>query len=182
VLDLLCESQRRPLAMHGAQVAIASLRMVSIYQAFLRDFDPLAVDWPACYPGAESSRVQVEAAFADVDPSGQTGAECWRDYAIKLAVWETHRERARRSLEAWADLRQDLAQRVWPAAQVKRTMAAAGLATDFPGLQPPIAVELASRAFLTAHWIRKRFTLGDLLHFLGWDRQALWERAKGGGL
>ena len=179
VLDMLGEWQRRPLAVHGAQVAIASLRMASIYQAFVRDFDPRTVDWPACFPGAEGARMQVEAAFADIDPTGRTGAECWKDYAVKLEVWHAHRERARRSLEAWADLRPDLAQRVWPAAQVERIMVAAGLATDFPGLQPQVEAAHASRAFLTAHWIRKRFTLGDLLHFLRWDRQALWERASG---
>lgn len=179
VLDMLAESQRRPLAMHGAQVAIASLRMASIYEAFLRDFDPLTVDWPACFPGAEGARMDVEAAFADIDPTGRTRAECWKDYAVKLEAWHAHRDRARRSLEAWADLRPDLAQRVWPAAQVERIMVAAGLATGFPGLRPPIEAAHAGRAFLTAHWIRKRFTLGDLLHFLGWDRQALWAQASG---
>ncbi|MBM3122646.1 MAG: sn-glycerol-1-phosphate dehydrogenase, partial [Chloroflexi bacterium] len=162
VLDMLGEAHRRPLAMHGAQVAIASRRMASIYQAFLRDFDPLTVDWPACFPGAEGARQQVEAAFADIDPTGRTGAECWKDYAVKLEAWHAHRDGARRSLESWPDLRRYLAQRVWPAAHVEKIMVAAGLATDFPGLQPPIEAAQAGRAFLTAHWIRKRFTLGDL--------------------
>ena len=179
VLDMLRELQRRPLAMHGAQVAIASLRMASVYQMFLRDFDPMTVDWGACFPGAESSRVDVEAAFADIDPSGRTGAECWRDYAVKLEAWNAQRDRARRGLEAWADLRRELEQRVWFAAQVERIMVAAGLATDYPGLQPPVEAAQAGRAFLTAHWIRKRFTLGDLLYFVGWDRQELWEQASG---
>jgi glycerol-1-phosphate dehydrogenase [NAD(P)+] len=179
VLDMLCESQRGPLAMHGAQVAIASLRMASVYQMFLRDFDPMTVDWAACFPDAEGARVQVEAAFADIDPTGRTGAECWRDYAVKLEAWNAQRDRARRGLQAWADLRRDLEQRIWSAAQVERIMVAAGLATDFPGLQPPVEAAQAGRAFLTAHWIRKRFTLGDLLHFLGWNRQAVWEQASG---
>ena len=180
LLDTLRESQRQPLAMHGAQVAAASLRMASVYQMFLRDFDPLTVDWPSCFPGTETSRVELEAAFADIDPTGRTGAECWRDYAVKLEAWTARRNRARQALEAWADLRRDLAPRVWPAAQVERIMVTAGLPTDFPGLQPPVEAALARRAFLTAHWIRKRFTLGDLLHFLGWDRAALWERTQGG--
>jgi glycerol-1-phosphate dehydrogenase [NAD(P)+] len=144
---------------------------------FLRDFDPMTVDWGACFPGAESSRVDVEAAFADIDPSGRIGAECWRDYAVKLEAWSAQRDRSRQSLEAWVDLRRELEERVWPAAQVERIMVAAGLATDYPGLQPPVEPAQAERAFLSAHWIRKRFTLGDLLYFVGWDRQAVWEQA-----
>jgi glycerol-1-phosphate dehydrogenase [NAD(P)+] len=178
-LDMLREWGRRPLAMHGAQVAIAALRMASIYEAFLREFDPRAVDWPACFPATDSSRAEVESAFAEFDPSGRAGAACWRDYAVKLEAWCGGGNRVRQGLEAWPDLRRELAQRVWPAAHVEQIMIAAGLATDFPLLEPPIEAELARQAFLSAHWIRKRLTLGDLLYFLGWERQALWERASG---
>jgi hypothetical protein len=34
-------------------------------------------------------------------------------------------------------------------------------------------------AFMTAPLMRKRFTLGDLLIFLHWDREKLWQQVKG---
>jgi hypothetical protein len=51
------------------------------------------------------------------------------------------------------------------------------LPEKFEDLVPPIAEPQARQAFLAAHWIRRRFTLGDLLFFLGWDRAALWVSA-----
>ena len=42
-------------------------------------------------------------------------------------------------------------------------------------LTPGINEKQARFAFLNASLMRKRFTLGDLLIFTNWDREALWK-------
>lgn len=177
VLDMLAEACRRPLAMHGAQVAVASLRMASVYQAFLREYNPGDTRRQPRFPEAETSRVEVTRAFASIDPSGRAGEECWRDYAFKLEAWRGRQAEMGAWQKDWPEVLAEIARRAWPAATMQRTMNEVGLPGTFEELEPPFTEALARQAFLSAHWIRRRFTLGDLLYFLGWDRGALWERA-----
>jgi hypothetical protein len=51
---------------------------------------------------------------------------------------------------------------------------------DFGALTPPIQTWEARNAFLNAHLIRRRFTLGDLLQFSGCDTETLWDRVSSG--
>jgi hypothetical protein len=53
-------------------------------------------------------------------------------------------------------------------------MRAVGLPQTFATLSPPIPPDDARFAFLHAALMRRRFTIGDLLLFIGWDRDALW--------
>jgi len=45
----------------------------------------------------------------------------------------------------------------------------------FDKLDPPISEAEARFAFFNAPLMRRRLTLGDVLIFLQWDRQNLWE-------
>jgi glycerol-1-phosphate dehydrogenase [NAD(P)+] len=177
VIDMLAEAEGRPVAVHGAQVAVTALLMSSVYSAFLGAFDPGAHALGTRGLDVAEARRDVELAFASMGPGTAVASECWRDYAVKLEAW---RERQAESAEwgmHWPDLREELARRVWPAASMRRIMLEAGLPATFQALVPPVADVHARRAFLSAHWIRRRFTLGDLLYFTGWDREALWEHA-----
>jgi hypothetical protein len=40
---------------------------------------------------------------------------------------------------------------------------------------PPITKDKVQYAFLSAPFYRKRLTLGDLLVYLSWDREKLWQ-------
>jgi glycerol-1-phosphate dehydrogenase [NAD(P)+] len=177
VLDMTAEAGKQPLAMHGAQVALAAFRMASIYQTFLREFDPADTMWEECFPEAAQERAQVAGAFASIDPTGAAGEECWRDYAIKLEAWRGRQAQMTAWQAEWPGTRGELSRRVWSVQTLRKIMCSAGLPEKFEDLVPPIAEAQARQAFLSAHWIRHRFTLGDLLFFLGWDRAALWESA-----
>jgi glycerol-1-phosphate dehydrogenase [NAD(P)+] len=177
VLDMMAEAGKQPLAVHGAQVALAALRIASIYQTFLRELDPADSRWNRCCPDAKWAKIEVISAFASIDPIGRAGEECWRDYAIKLEAWRGCQAQMTTWQAEWPRVRGELARCVWPVRTLCKIIRSAGLPEKFEDLVPPIAEAQARQAFLSAHWIRHRFTLGDLLFFLGWDRAALWESA-----
>ena len=45
----------------------------------------------------------------------------------------------------------------------------------FADLVPPATEQQARFAFMNAPLMRKRLTIGDMLIFLGWDRDTLWQ-------
>ena len=114
--------------------------------------------------------------FASIDPTGRAGEECWRDFAVKLEAWRDQRANLNACMADWPGIRSELARRIWPAQTMQTIIRAVGLPERFEALTPPVAESQARRAFLSAHWIRRRFTLGDLLFFVGWDREGLWDR------
>src|SRR5205814_1036304 len=50
VLDMIADSYQRGLALHGAQVGVATITASQLYQRFLDSFDPQSIDIAACYP------------------------------------------------------------------------------------------------------------------------------------
>lgn len=176
VLDMQAEARRQPLAVHGAQVALATWRSAHAYRLVLSELNPADIDWRRSFPDGASLQPELERAFAPMDPSGRVSSECWGDFSTKLEAWHAVRQDIRARFSEWPELREALARRVWSPDTIEHIIDLAGLPKDFPDLDPPVDARRAREAFLTAHWIRKRFTLGDLLYFVGWDRQALWER------
>lgn len=173
-LDLLAERAGRPLAQHGSQVAVATLAGATAYEVFLDRFDPAAVDLAACYPDPEAMRRRIERTFAAVDPSGRAGSECWADYRLKLEAWHAHRDALAALLADWAAARARLRELARPAARVASILRAVGGPLSFGELEPPASEADARFAFLSAPLMRRRLTIGDVLLFLGWDREALW--------
>jgi glycerol-1-phosphate dehydrogenase [NAD(P)+] len=174
VLDMAAEGKGRPVAMHGAQVALAAQAMSAAYAFFLEAFDPAQVRDPAHVEDAEEAHKKVSRAFASIDSTGKVADKCWSDYAIKLETWRRQRNDAWPA--AWPEIRGELARRVWPVQTMRAIIRSVGLPERFEDLEPPVECGQVRRAFLDAHWIRRRFTLGDLLHFAGWEREALWTR------
>jgi glycerol-1-phosphate dehydrogenase [NAD(P)+] len=167
--------------MHGAQVAVAALHTAMAYEIILREFEPTRFDRVGSFPDPDRMRAHVKDAFASIDANGRVAEECWTDYSVKLEAWGRLAERIPGRLADWQAIRAELARRAWPAETMRQVMQAVGLPRTFRELAPPISEAEARTAFLTAHWIRRRFTLGDLIFFLGWDREALWTRLSGVG-
>jgi len=178
VLDMAAGSRHQPLGSHGAQVALAALCMSTAYQIFLQEFDPATVDWARCFPDPAAMHDRVREAFAPLDATGRAGEECWADYALKLEAWRSQRAVLPKLMAGWPAVRAKLADRAWSPRTIRRILRAVALTESFESLQPPIGEMEARSAFLSAHWIRRRFTIGDLLFFLGWDRPALWQEIK----
>jgi glycerol-1-phosphate dehydrogenase [NAD(P)+] len=177
ILDLLAEQARRPLAQHGTQVALASILGAEAYRRFLDQFEPGGVALARCYPSAEAMQARIAAAFAAIDPSGRAGAECWADYRLKLEAWQAHRAEFEAVLRHWPEVRAELARLARPPERLAQVLRAVGSPLTFAELEPPAAEAEVEFAFLNAPLMRKRLTLGDLLLFLNWDREALWRQA-----
>src|SRR5713101_5332985 len=170
VLDMIADHYRRGLALHGAQVGVATITAAQLYQRFLDTFDPQAVDIDACYPGASLIRTHVQQLFRQVDPSGAMARECWHDYSEKLQLWRNSRTRFEHFCAHWHSLhRPKLASLVCSPHIVHTILAQAGAPLVCQDLQPVISQQEYDFAVQNGHFIRKRFVLGDLLYFLGWS-------------
>ena len=181
ILDLLAEQAGQPLAQHGTQVALASVLGAEAYRRFLEDFEPDEVAPATCYPTAAAMRARIDSAFAAVDPSGRAGAECWADYQIKLEAWHTHRAEFEIVLREWPAVRAELEQDARSPERLAEILRAIDSPLTFAELAPPASEAQVKFAFLNAPLMRKRLTLGDVLLFVNWDREALWQQvwAKG---
>jgi glycerol-1-phosphate dehydrogenase [NAD(P)+] len=174
VLDLQAEIQHKPLAMHGSQVALSTLAGAEMYRDFLEKFDPHSLDVDACYPSLDSMKALIESSFAEIDPSGKAGAECWSDYKLKLKKWHAHRGDFETVLADWSSVRNQLEAESCPPETIRGILLAVGAPTRWSELNPPVNENEARIAFMRASLMRKRLTLGDLLIFTRWDRETLW--------
>jgi glycerol-1-phosphate dehydrogenase [NAD(P)+] len=175
MLDLQAELDHTPMAVHGSQVALATLGGLEMYSAFLATFDPARLDVGACYPSPETMRRRVEEAFRAIDPSGKAGAECWADYQQKLEKWHAHRADFEAVLRDWPAVRAQLAAESRPPEVVLQILRAVQAPVHWSELTPPFGEARTRFAYINAPLMRKRLTLGDLLLFTGWDREALWQ-------
>jgi glycerol-1-phosphate dehydrogenase [NAD(P)+] len=164
----------RPLAQHGAQVAVATLLTTRAYEQFLEQFAPEALDTDRCHPSETEMHERIKTTFALLDPSGRVAAECWSDYRQKLAAWHDHRSDFSNALAVWPEVRAHLKTLVRPPELALRILHAVGAPVTFSQLSPPVSEIEARFAFFSAPLIRRRFTLGDLLLFTGWSQDALW--------
>ncbi len=174
ILDLLAEHAGRPLAQHGTQVALASILGAEAYRRFLEEFEPAEVVLDQCYPTTEAMQARIEATFATVDPSGRAGAECWADYRLKLEAWHAHRAELETVLRDWPEVRAEAQWFARPPERLAGILRAIDSPLTFAELAPPASEREVKFAFLNAPLMRKRLTLGDLLLFFNWDREALW--------
>jgi len=176
ILDLLAEQAGQPLAQHGSQVALASILGTAAYQHFLTGFEPDEVNLGRSYPSAQAMQARIESTFAAVDPSGRAGAECWADYRLKLEAWHAHRPQFEAALRGWPALRAELQSLTRPPERLAEILRAIDAPLTFSELAPPASEQQAKFAFLNAPLMRKRLTVGDVLLFVNWDREALWQQ------
>lgn len=188
LIDMAAEQRGLPFAFHGAQVAVAALPVAAAWEIFLESFDPRSVDPDRHFPDPSDLEPVVRRTFAEIDPSGAVGEECWSDYEKKLAAWSAARPVVEGFLGDWAMHRAKLKEMVLSPEELGAALRAAGAPTRFGELNPPVSPETARWALLNCHLMRDRFTLADLLFFSGtWDDgfvERVLDRARsaGGGL
>jgi len=167
VLDMVAAHYGHGLALHGAQVGVATLTATQFYQQFLETFDARGVNFDACYPADEPLQAHIRQEFAPIDPTGAMAQECWRDYRQKLDLWRRNRPRFAQFCADWHNVhRPKLAALVCSPQTVHTILAQAGAPLTPQQLEPPISQEEYDFAVRNGHFIRARFVLGDLLYFL----------------
>lgn len=170
VLDMIADHYERALALHGAQVGVATITAAALYQRFLNEFDPTALNIDACYPPDEPLQRYIRHIFRPIDPTGAMAKECWSDYSKKLALWRQKRPQFEQFCANWQTThRPKLASLVCGPEVVRRILAEAGAPLTIEALDPPISQKEYDFAVRNGHFIRQRFVLGDLLYFLGWE-------------
>jgi glycerol-1-phosphate dehydrogenase [NAD(P)+] len=171
VLDMIAAHYAHGLALHGAQVGVATLTAAHLYQDFLDNFDPQNVNFDACYPADSPLQTHIQQAFSFIDPSGAMARECWSDYSQKLALWRSNRPTFEQFCTHWQAVhRPKLASLVCRPETVYNILAQAGAPLTPQELEPPISTEEYAFAVRNGHFIRVRFVLGDLLYFLSLNR------------
>jgi glycerol-1-phosphate dehydrogenase [NAD(P)+] len=172
LLDMYHDAHDRPVGLHGAQVGVGSVVSAAAWAHLLAVFDPDAagsaeLPWDALFPDPASRRDTVFAAFADVDPSGTRGRECWNDYEAKLTRWREARPTVEAALRDW-DRHRAVIEDVLVGPDVLRAgLEAAGAAGRFADLDPAVDDATAHWAVSHCHLMRNRFTVIDLLDLLG---------------
>jgi glycerol-1-phosphate dehydrogenase [NAD(P)+] len=174
ILDMNAEMAHQPLAQHGTQVSLATLLAAGAYQHFLQEFTPQEVNLPACYPTAAQMEETIRQTFLQVDPSGKVGEECWADYRLKLETWHAQRETFTAFLKDWLEIRGKLAAWSRTPERLLEIMVAIDAPLKFTQMVPPVSEAQARFAFMNSPLMRKRLTLGDVLIYLNWDRESLW--------
>jgi glycerol-1-phosphate dehydrogenase [NAD(P)+] len=179
ILDLLAESRNQPLTQHGSQVALAAVLGTAAYQRLFDELEPEGINLEGCYPSPEEMHARVRQTFLEVDPSGKAGEECWNDYAPKLQAWHAHKAEFSAFLKGWQAQRSELQKLTCPPQRLISILRAVQAPEFFSELEPAQSESDVKFAFMNAPLMRKRFTLGDLLVFLHWDREKLWQQVKG---
>ena len=188
LIDMAAEARHKPLALHGAQVAVAAVPVAAAWEVFLAEFDPSALDPDRLFPEAATMEPVVRRAFAAIDLSGGVGDECWNDYSRKLERWRGKRQRVEGFLKEWPRHRAELGRMVASPEVLGGALEEAGAPVRFGDLDPPVSPETARWALGNCHLMRDRFTVADLLSFAGlWDDgfvEGILDRARtaGGGL
>lgn len=188
LLDMDAGSKKQPNALHGAQVAVASIISAAIWQKVFDELDPAAVDLDRCYPTHEQVRPMVLDAFARVDPTGKMGEECWKDYEKKLTRWHANKDTFKNFLDNWNEEKKALRSFVRPPEEIAQAMHGARAPMKFSELDPPKDAETVRWAIYNCHLMRNRFNVIDLCFYLGWWNEEMMEEmltvaaSVGGGL
>jgi glycerol-1-phosphate dehydrogenase [NAD(P)+] len=189
MLDMRRGAQGLPIGLHGAQVGVASVVAMAAWEYLFSVLDPGALTGEALdalFPDAEqieARKPQVLGMFADVDPGGRLGAECWRDYSTKLTRWTAARPKVEAFLADWDRHRATVEELRIDAATLGAGLVAAHAPATFADLDPYIDEATARWAVGNCHRMRNRFNVIDLLDLLGrWtdaDQAAVFDAATG---
>lgn len=167
--DVVAPFNGRCIPLHGAQAGVATLLAAAAYEEFLERFDPAAVDPGSLTVSEAAAHARVAAAFDSFDPTHAVSEGFWQEYEAKVALWNKNLDRVWTFLLGWEErrIREKIVSLLQPARTVAAILRRAGAPLLFEDLKPLVPLEQYRFAFLNAPLTRQRFTLIDLLHFLG---------------
>jgi glycerol-1-phosphate dehydrogenase [NAD(P)+] len=122
------------------------------------------------FPDADAiaaRRSVVLTAFADLDPAGRLGEECWRDYSVKLTRWSAARATVEEVFTDWDRHRVTVEEMLVDSATLGAGLVAARAVARFGDLDPAVDDATVRWALAHCHLMRNRFTVVDLLDLLG---------------
>lgn len=168
MLDLYHGQRGEPIGLHGAQVGVGSLLAAAAWELL---FERLDQGPPTNVPAVEDHTLwhqRVVTAFAHLDPTGTVADECWKDFSRKLDAWTRQRDGIASALTSWSQWRSQVRDMVQPLDRLASALAAANGVLRFEHLDPGVPPEVGRWVVENCALMRNRFTVVDLLTFLGW--------------
>lgn len=167
MLDMSASAAGTAVGLHGAQVGVAAVVSAYLWERVLDTVEPGDLLADDSFPGTDVMRRRVLAVFAEVDPSGAMGGECWTKYLAKLSAWHAARPRLAALARRWDEVVAQLRTLVAAPAAIATALRAAGAPARFDELAPPVDAGRAHWAVANCHLMRDRFTVADLAFFTG---------------
>ncbi len=166
MLDMHAAAHHHEIGLHGEQVGVASVVGASAWEYL---FVQLRAGRPVT-PRTDGDHLQqiVLDVFAECDPSGALGAECWSDFSAKRAAWAGASANVE-ALIADADaLERNLGAMLPNALSLATGLVRAGATVSFDELDAWVTPQVWRWAVKNCLYMRNRVTIVDLLAELGW--------------
>jgi glycerol-1-phosphate dehydrogenase [NAD(P)+] len=167
LLDAAAAARGEPAARHGAQVGVASLVAASAWAHVLQRIDAGMLDRPARVPDPDQARNVLEAAFAELDPTGAMAAQRYAGYARKVRLLCSPGDPLAELRAGWRRHREQLEPLLAGPAELARVLRAAGLPVTFAELGVPVSATTARWALASCALQRQRVGVADLAALLG---------------
>jgi glycerol-1-phosphate dehydrogenase [NAD(P)+] len=169
----MAERPGEPAALHGAKVgplAVLAAMLWARVRARVRDGALHSLR----FPSHDEMRPRVLAAFAERDPSGRMGEECWRGYSRKLERWHASRELLAGLPDSWERFDAELDGLLATPERLIDAVRRSGV----PLRLGPLGIDEQTLGWAlgNCHLMRDRFSIADLAFFLGcWERSDVEE-------
>jgi glycerol-1-phosphate dehydrogenase [NAD(P)+] len=167
LLEMADTARGRPGSFHGTQVGIASIVAAAAWAHVRRKIAAGALDRPARLPDVDQARENISAAFKGIDPGGAMAAECFADYARKLAVLAAGTDPLAGLRKGWESHDGAVGEVLTGPAELASALSAAGLPVRFGALPDPVDDDEARWAVANCALLRRRFSVADLAMLLG---------------
>lgn len=167
LIDMAAPMRHTGICYHGTQVAVSGIISALLWDYLLHEFDPKTVDLDKCYPSDEEMRPRVIAAFSWLDNNHRAADECWSDYEKKLSKWRENRNRFEDFLKGFSTFCDHVSAWVQKPSYIVSCMHTAGAPCRYSTLNFPVDAKTARWAITNCHMMRNRFSIIDLLHFMG---------------
>jgi glycerol-1-phosphate dehydrogenase [NAD(P)+] len=168
MLDMVAGERGTPTGLHGAQVGVGSVIRAATWEEFCARMAAEPLDLARLFPEIDSLAPQVRAAFAELDPTGRIGEECWSRYRAKLVQWHANRDRVTAVLADWEATRREHDTMVLGSADLAAYLVQAGAPARFTDLDPPVPAGLMRWVVANCQFMRERCTIADLMLLAGW--------------
>lgn len=170
MLDMYAAAHHHEIGLHGTQVGVASVVGAIAWEYLLeqiragRSIEPREND-------ANLEQV-VRDVFAECDPTGALGGECWSDYSAKRSSWQTAATNVSELVRDADALESSLGTMMPSSQNLAQGLARAGAAVSYRELDEWVTDDVWRWAVRNCLFMRNRVTIVDLLAELGWWTEA----------
>ena len=167
LLEMTDTARGRHGSYHGTKVGVASIVAAATWAHVRRRIGEGALDRPARIPDPDQARDRISQAFTAIDASGAMAAECFADYARKLALLAVGSDPLAGLRKGWEGHDAALGEMLAGPAELAAALGPAGLPVRFAALPDPVSDGEARWAVANCALLRNRFGVADLAMLLG---------------